>query len=59
MPLIHIEAKRSGVPYRKRVIKFASMLTRVFSRLFSLVQVFVAMNPDETVYFANPGADGI
>jgi len=22
------------------------------------VQVFVAMNPDETVYFANPGADG-
>ena len=23
-----------------------------------LVQVFVAMNPDEAVYFANPGADG-
>lgn len=30
----------------------------VFTGLFSLVQIFVAMNPEETVYFANPGPDG-
>ena len=26
--------------------------------IFSLVQIFVAMNPEDTVYFANPGPDG-
>jgi len=59
MPLIHIELKRSGVSVgqaRDQIRKYAH--EGVFSRLFSLVQVFVAMNPDETVYFANPGADG-
>ena len=25
---------------------------------FSLVQIFIAMNPDEAVYYANPGRDG-
>lgn len=30
----------------------------IFSRLFSLVQIFVAMNPEEMLYFANPGASG-
>ncbi|MCT7649148.1 type I restriction endonuclease subunit R, EcoR124 family [Aliarcobacter butzleri] len=30
----------------------------VFTGLFSLVQVFVAMEPEESVYFANPGMDG-
>lgn len=59
MPLIHIELKRSGVSVgqaRDQISKYAR--EGVFTRLFSLVQVFVAMNPDETVYFANPGADG-
>jgi type I restriction enzyme R subunit len=59
MPLIHIELKRSGVPVsqaRDQIRKYAH--EGVFTRLFSLVQVFVAMNPDEAVYFANPGADG-
>lgn len=59
MPLIHIELKRSGVSVgqaRDQIRKYA--YEGVFTRLFSLVQVFVAMNPDETVYFANPGADG-
>lgn len=59
MPLIHIELKRSGVSVgqaRDQIRKYAH--EGVFARLFSLVQVFVAMNPDETVYFANPGADG-
>ena len=26
--------------------------------MFSLIQIFVAMNPEEAVYFANPGPDG-
>lgn len=59
MPLIHVELKRSGVSVgqaRDQIRKYAH--EGVFTRLFSLVQVFVAMNPDETVYFANPGADG-
>lgn len=59
MPLIHIELKRSGVSVsqaRDQIRKYAH--EGVFTRLFSLVQVFVAMNPDESVYFANPGADG-
>ena len=59
MPLIHIELKRSGVSVgqaRDQIRKYAH--EGVFTRLFSLVQVFVAMNPDETVYFANPGPDG-
>ena len=30
----------------------------VFTGLFALVQIFIAMQPDETVYFANPGPDG-
>lgn len=59
MPLIHVELKRSGVSVsqaRDQIRKYAH--EGVFTRLFSLVQVFVAMNPDESVYFANPGADG-
>lgn len=60
MPVIHIELKRSGVPvsYACNQIERYSK-EGVFSGIFSLVQIFVAMNPEETVYFANPGADGI
>lgn len=59
MPVIHIELKRSGVSVDQaccQIEKYAA--EGVFSGLFSLVQIFVAMNPEETVYFANPGADG-
>lgn len=59
MPVIHIELKRSGVPVSQaynQIEKYAH--EGVFTGLFSLVQVFVAMNPDEAVYFANPGPDG-
>lgn len=59
MPLIHIELKRSGVPVSQacnQIQKYAR--EGVFSGLFSLVQIFVAMEPAETVYFANPGATG-
>ena len=59
MPVIHIELKRSGVVISqacKQIEKYSH--EGVFTGLFSLVQVFVAMNPDETVYFANPGPEG-
>lgn len=59
MPLIHIELKKSGVPISQacnQIEKYAH--EGIFSGLFSLVQVFVAMTPEETLYFANPGPDG-
>lgn len=59
MPVIHIELKKSGIPVSQacnQIEKYAH--EGIFSGLFSLVQVFVAMTPEETVYFANPGPDG-
>ena len=59
MPLFHIELKRSGIPVSEacnQIGKYAH--EGVFTGLFSLIQVFVAMNPEETLYFANPGPDG-
>lgn len=57
MPVIHIELKRSGVPVSEacnQIQKYSH--EGVFSGLFSIVQIFVAMTPDETLYFANPGS---
>ena len=59
MPVIHIELKRSGVPVSQaanQIEKYAG--EGIYTGLFSLVQIFVAMNPEETLYFANPGPDG-
>ena len=59
MPIIHIELKKSGVPVSRAYIQIEKYSHEgVFTGLFSLVQVFVAMAPNETVYFANPGPDG-
>ena len=59
MPVIHIELKKSGVAVSQatnQIEKYAG--EGIFTGLFSLVQIFVAMNPDETKYFANPGPEG-
>tara|TARA_R110000868_G_scaffold21144_2_gene88193 strand:+ start:6975 stop:10112 length:3138 start_codon:yes stop_codon:yes gene_type:complete len=59
MPLIHVELKRSGVPVSQaygQIQKYAR--EGMFTGLLSLVQVFVAMEPEEALYFANPGPDG-
>lgn len=59
MPVIHIELKRSGVPVSqacRQIEKYSA--EGVFSGLFSLVQIFVAMNPEEMIYFTNPGVEG-
>ena len=49
MPVFHIELKKSGVPVTEacnQIEKYAH--EGVFTGLFSLVQIFVAMNPEET-----------
>ncbi|MFD2675377.1 type I restriction endonuclease subunit R, EcoR124 family [Gulosibacter bifidus] len=59
MPVIHLELKRSGVPVSQstnQIIKYAH--EGVYTGLFSLVQIFVAMTPTESFYFANPGPEG-
>lgn len=56
LPLIHIELKRTDVPIQEACNQIEKYMKHgVFTGLFSFVQVFVAMNPEETVYFANPG----
>ena len=59
MPVIHIELKKSGIPVSQaynQIEKYSH--EGIFSGLFSLVQIFVAMSPEEAVYFANPGPNG-
>ena len=59
MPVIHIELKKSGVPVSQAYNQIEKYSREgLFTGLFSLVQVFVAMEPEESVYFANPGMDG-
>ncbi len=60
IPVIHLELKRSGVP----VIEACNQVEKYTqdghfsSGIMALVQVFVAMNPEKSHYFANPGIDG-
>lgn len=59
MPLIHLELKRSKVSAWQaygQIEKYSR--EGVFTGMFSLIQIFVAMEPGETLYFANPGPDG-
>ncbi|MDO5028822.1 MAG: HsdR family type I site-specific deoxyribonuclease [Bacillota bacterium] len=59
MPVIHIELKRTGVPVSQAYYQIEKYSYEgVFTGLFSLVQIFVAMNPEQARYFANPGRDG-
>ncbi len=56
MPLIHVELKKSGVSVSQAQEQIRKYLYEgVFTGLFSLVQIFVAMNPEECTYIANPG----
>lgn len=59
MPLIHIELKKSNIPISQATTQIEKYSYEgVFDGIFSLIQIFVAMTPEETVYFANPGRDG-
>ena len=58
MPVIHLELKKSGVPVStayNQIQKYSR--EGIFSGIYSLVQIFVAMEPAEALYFANPGPD--
>jgi type I restriction enzyme R subunit len=59
MPVIHIELKRSKVDVSQATFQIKRYTHEgVFSNgIFKLVQIFVAMTPEETLYFANPGAE--
>lgn len=60
MPVIHVELKRSGSYISQaqyQIEKYAK--EGLFTGIFSLIQVFVAMTPDEMTYFANPGPEGV
>ena len=55
MPVFHLELKKSGIAVSQACIQIEKYAEAgIFSGLFALVQIFVAMTPDETVYFANP-----
>jgi type I restriction enzyme R subunit len=59
MPVIHVELKRSGIPVSQATNQIEKYSREgAFMGLFSLIQIFVAMEPAETLYFANPGRDG-
>lgn len=57
MPVIHVELKKSGHYVSEAEYQIKKYLhENVFTGIFSLVQIFVAMTPEESVYFANPGS---
>lgn len=59
MPVIHIELKRTGIPVSQACYQIEKYSHEgLFTGIFGLIQIFVAMNPEETVYFANPGRYG-
>lgn len=59
MPVFHIELKKSGVPISQawnQIEKYSK--ENIFTGIFQLIQVFIAMTPEDAVYFANPGSEG-
>jgi type I restriction enzyme R subunit len=59
MPVVHIELKKSGISVSQAANQIEKYSREgIFSGLFALVQIFIAMEPNETLYFANPGTDG-
>lgn len=60
MPLFHIELKNSPIKAEQACNQISKYMQHgVFTGFFSLVQLFVAMTPEETLYFANPGRDRV
>ncbi|WP_318713948.1 type I restriction endonuclease subunit R, EcoR124 family [Treponema sp.] len=56
MPLYHLELKKSDVPWEAAFNQLRLYHSEgIYSGFFSFVQVFVAMTPEETRYFAHPG----
>lgn len=59
MPVIHVELKRSKVDVSQACFQLKRYTHEgVFAKgIYSMVQIFVAMTPEETLYFANPGSE--
>lgn len=56
MPLFLIELKKTGVPVSQATYQIEKYSKEgAFRGIYSLIQIFVAMTPNETLYFANPG----
>lgn len=58
IPVIHVELKKSGIP----VIQACNQIKKyyhegVYTGIYRLVQIFIAMTPEESLYFANPGSE--
>ncbi len=56
MPVIQIELKASGVPVSEacdQIVKYSK--EGIWKGFMGLIQVFFAISPDDTVYFANAG----
>lgn len=60
MPVFHLELKKSNVDVMRAANQIAEYAHEgIYTGIFSLVQVFFAITPEETLYFANPGPDGM
>ena len=58
LPFIHIELKKDGIPIEQaetQIEKYSDL--HIFKGFMSVVQIFMAMNPSDMVYFANVGAN--
>ncbi|GAA5414388.1 type I restriction endonuclease subunit R [Ureaplasma ceti] len=56
MPVFHLELKKTGIPVNEATNQIEKYLKEsLFRGLYSLVQIFVSMTPNETYYFTNPG----
>lgn len=56
MPVIHIELKASGVGVEEATTQIQKYAQEgIWTGLYSLVQVFFAITPEDAVYFSNPG----
>ncbi len=56
IPVIHIELKASGVDISEAANQIKKYIQeRKFQGFMGLVQVFWAITPEDTLYFANPG----
>ena len=55
LPLIHIELKRSSIPITEATEQIRKYIDegKFRNNFFTLIQMFVAMTPDECMYFAN------
>ena len=59
MPVIHIELKRSKIDVSQACYQIKRYVHEgIFQNgIFSMVQIYVAMTPEEALYFANPGTE--